>query len=496
MNMISDFIDTFIPQNLPKRKRKLLKAEMESHLLDKIDYYREIGYGEEESAQKAISDFGTDEETKNNIFEEFEELYSERSIYGVLAFIGISLMNIICWVSGMFVITADYNRNPDPIGAFISFCMIFAVCIAIIFARVKKYRKMLLSICIACTLVGVCLLVSFLTQFAAYTMLYNLMYIIEFCAPFSISDLIIYGIGSMYAMVLWEALLLIPALYSLVLSVKIKRGTAKDIEEPKKKTVIFSVVFFVFAILNCLLLPTSERYFEHYTGWFDEYHDYISEESENIFEKITIGEPYETTSSMLCSEGYISISEYEKSLDRMTKKQFRNNLKKFDFEDGYEIWFNNEKDIIGNGFIGIKSENGVTTAKGIGNLNKSMYYEGEYDYYNFGYSSANLYLDIFEITDYFKTLKKGDLQSDIMQRFSDERGSIYSKRISVENGIEKSYYRIYFYGKVNPNGKLEYEKNEDLYIELSFENGKLISGAMYGDHYQDGEVCLSTEYIK
>lgn len=127
MNRIQEFIDTFIPKNLSKKKRNLLKTELENHLLDKIDYYKDIGYGEAESTEKAMVDFGTDENMKKSIFSEFEELYSERSIYGILAFIAINLMNWLCWPLDIWVTSADFNHDPDPSGALISFFMIFSV---------------------------------------------------------------------------------------------------------------------------------------------------------------------------------------------------------------------------------------------------------------------------------------------------------------------------------------------------------------------------------
>ena len=60
MNKISNFIDEFIPKNISKKRRLLLTNELENHLLDKSNFYKEIGYPEEESIQKAIDDFIAD----------------------------------------------------------------------------------------------------------------------------------------------------------------------------------------------------------------------------------------------------------------------------------------------------------------------------------------------------------------------------------------------------------------------------------------------------
>ena len=44
MNKISIFIDEFIPKNISKKRRLLLTNELENHLLDKSNFYKEIGY--------------------------------------------------------------------------------------------------------------------------------------------------------------------------------------------------------------------------------------------------------------------------------------------------------------------------------------------------------------------------------------------------------------------------------------------------------------------
>ena len=74
MNRISEFADSFVPKNLSEKRKNALKQEIICHVLDKADYYKELGYTEEESMSKATEDFGTDEDMKKNILSEFEEL--------------------------------------------------------------------------------------------------------------------------------------------------------------------------------------------------------------------------------------------------------------------------------------------------------------------------------------------------------------------------------------------------------------------------------------
>ena len=64
---IQEFIADYIPKRITKETRYKLQYELENHIYDRIDYYREIGYTEEESLEKALDDFGNDEETKEQI---------------------------------------------------------------------------------------------------------------------------------------------------------------------------------------------------------------------------------------------------------------------------------------------------------------------------------------------------------------------------------------------------------------------------------------------
>ena len=41
-----EFVDNFIPKNLSKKQKAKLKDELICHILDKKDYYEEIGYSE------------------------------------------------------------------------------------------------------------------------------------------------------------------------------------------------------------------------------------------------------------------------------------------------------------------------------------------------------------------------------------------------------------------------------------------------------------------
>lgn len=287
MNRITEFVDSFIPKNISKKKALILKDELTCHIMDKVDYYKDIGYDDTESVNKAIEDFGTDEADKNFIFNEFEELYSEKSIFGILAFLIIAVMNYLCFPLDLWVTSADYNRAPDPLSAFISFSMIFVVLIMIAFARIKKYRKTLISIGIVNTLIAVTRLVSFYPQMAAYTMVYNFIYLIDRFTPFSIGHT---ALEDVFAMALWFGILLVPAIYCFIEAFRIKRGTAKVANKSKKKVIILSIVFLLIAVVSSILYPTSEKYIDDRPLWLVSHQNNISVQSEQRFKEITISD--------------------------------------------------------------------------------------------------------------------------------------------------------------------------------------------------------------
>lgn len=495
MNRVKAFVDSFVPENLPKKKRLELKEELECHIFDKVDFYKEIGYTLEDSIEKALEDFGTKDETRSHIYNEFEELYYERSWFGIIAFAIVSLINFLCLPLDLWVMSADYNRDPDPISVFIGFCMIFLVLFMIAFARIKKLRKTLISIGVANLLIAVTLICAFYPQMASFGIGYNLIYLIDRFTPISLGDMLTGGYEGVFVMAFYFGFLVIPSVYCFAEAFRIKSGFAKEIKKPWLKTSIFTVIFYSVAIITSLLYPAADKYIEDYPVWFNEYNSYICEETEGIFEEIRVGNSYEDAAEILASYGYISVDEYEKTLDKLTLKQFRNDIDNLSFADGYEIWFNKNKVPQGNGFVGIMSKNGVVTGIAIGNISDKMYDENHAD---FGMYNSDFLVNINLLTEFLESVEKGDSEQEIMENFAGfgTLGEVYGKRFTTENGVEKHYYRIYSYGSMKPGVVTGVHKDNSWYTELYFENGILTKGTLYwrdyiGDGYEVSTQALS-----
>lgn len=492
MKKITDFVDGFIPDNIPKKEATLIRAELTCHIMDKVDYYKDIGYNDMESIDKAIADFGTDECDKNFIFNEFEELYSERDIFAVGAFFIVAVMNFLCFPLDLWVTSADFNRDPDPASAFMSFCMIFVVLGMIVFARIKKYRKTLTAIGIINTLLSVLLLVSMYPQMAAYTISSNLIYLVDLLTPFSMGHLVVMAEHGLLSMAIWEGILLIPAIYCFVTAVRIKKGKANSVTNPKKTATVFVAVFAAISVFSCLLQPVGAKYVDDYPVWFNCFNNTISDVSQQRFDEISLGDTYSEVSKKLREDGYTTIADYEKTLDRLTKKQFRKDVEVFTFPKGYDIWFMPDTYVKGNGFIALRAENNIITGKSVGNVDADMYNEKEQ---TFGYTSVDYKHDVLGAIDDFRSLKKGDSEPEVMSKFGSDAGFIYTKRFSVEGEKRCNYYRIYSYGKIDPEAK-KYEGNDHRYIELLFEDGRLIRGVMYDHIYREYKHKVESEKVK
>lgn len=488
MDRITEFVDSFIPKNLPKKRKSQLREELICHILDKADYYMDLGYKKDDSFTKAIEDFGTDKEMKNHILGEFEELYRERTIWGILAGIFIYVMNWMCYPMDIWVASADYNRDPDPAGAFVSFCMIYTVLGLIMFARIKKYRKMLLCLGISNLLIVGIVLWFFYPQMAMYSLMYNIIYLVDRFTPFLLGNTMVDG----FLYILFMPVLFIGiSVYCFVASFRLKKGKTGSIKNEKRKCIIAGTICIVVMIVTCLLQPTGQKYYDNYPLWFSPYDVYISEETEEFYDKINIGDSLESADALLKSEGFQTIEEYVNGLDKLTKKQFKANINEFNFVDGFTVYVFPDKYIKGAGFVGIKEDKGIVTGVAIGNLGKHMYDSegGTFGYYNH-YFDNDYYADIYSVKESFFSLNLGDRESDVMSISGLGAGDIYTKRKYVENGNEKTYYRIHFYGAVNA------EKDyRSCYVELLFSDGTLENGTMYTYSFEGDKKVIYADQM-
>ncbi len=485
MNRIEEFVSGFIPKNLSKKRTAALRDELTCHILDKADFYKEIGYGEQESISKAMGDFGDDDSVRAYLSKEFEELYSEKSIFGIAAFIIIAVMNMLCFAADLWVLSADYNRDPDGISAFCSFVVIFVVILMSYLARVKKFSKTLVSIGVVNFLMSVTMLWCMYPQMAGFTICYDALYLIDHLTPFCVGNFVYTAYEGTIALLISLGIPMAIALYCFVQAFRISKARAGDIPQWGKKLAVFSAAFLAFSVGASLICEKSESYVEDYPRWFYEYSSYPGGAQEQMLIDVPLGSSYEQACQTLRNAGFYTLEDYKNLVDPVTRKQFIANLKIYDFEEGFEIWYKPrefDSDYWGNGLIGIRKKGGKVTAIGIGCLEAEMY-KGKYNDFTFS-DYAEKRKNLTEMKEYFFALEKGASEEEVMGKYRRDFGMVYSKRYYLEKGSVRSYYRVYSYGKVPDAPDYTYG-NGRIYTELSFRNGEFVSGKIYEITYDE-----------
>lgn len=481
MNSISkiiNYIDSVTPKNIPKKKKQKLHDELLCHILEKTDYYTEIGYTEEQSIDKAIEDMGADEETKKQICSEFEELYHERTWWAFIPAAIILLMNYLCFPLDVWVASADYNDDPTGWKILVSFGMLF-VCFAFIrFAEIKRFRKMLVGVGLSNLIIAASLLMCFYPQEALYAVEQNFYLVVDKCTPFTLNPKYF---GLFYNVAI--ALLIIIFIYCLIQSVRIKKG--KQLKRTNRGTVAWAVGCVLFAVVTTALYPASTEFVDNYPLYFD-WLVYSSEESEELFDSIAIGENFDEINAYFNEKGWFTLADCEARLDRNEAKKFRVMRKeRADFGTEYTVFFNPELNIDGNGFVFIKTDNsGTVTEKGVGNpqaflpvKDDNFRYYGHYDY---------IYDNMKMMSEDWDKMRIGDPQQEIMSRFGTEYGRVYSHL----QGENTESFAVYLQGFTEVN------KDETRFIFLSFTDGKLTKGDMYWTEYNGKEFELNKYSIQ
>ncbi len=484
MNNINEFISSFLPKNIPSKKRQQLYDEMECHILDRADFYIEIGYDEETALKKSMECFGEENEMKESIKKDFEELYHERLYYAVIAGIVPVIFNLIAALTGNFIHTADYAGSPSAENVFMSSLFVCFIILQIMFCYKKGYRKSLIATGISNILIICTLIVVFYPQSALYAVPLNISYLLEKFTPLIMKN----TAEELPNSLSWYGTILFlggTALISFILTKRVRNQGSSE-KKPLKGVALLAFIMCGVCFFNGVLYKPAKEYFREYRTWFDDMNDTVSEQSLETFDLIPLGCTYDDAKSYLGYLGYVNTEDYIKTLSREEQKMFRYNLDKMDFffSDDYEIFFEEDKEYYRreeNAFFFIRSdEKGIVAGKGVG---VGSEYE---DKYGSKHHYCSAVYDTNKFIEDFNNTKKGDSKYDVLKKFSEENGHLYSAFSEITNGVQKDYYRVHSYG--NPS---EYDKDRDIFIQLWFTDNILEKAKLeYYDFNHGGkEVC-------
>lgn len=497
LEQMENYVRSVLPAGMPQRKREPLHDELICHLLDRYEFYREIGFNDEESTQKAIHDMGEDEDTTNYIRNEFDELYFEKTWWAVLAFFGVLLIDLFSDVIFFFGAVSDSDSFSFEIfNAIISFISIAFVLKGIGIAYRHGCRKILTAIGVANILLFVCGGLAYLirilsihfpfdtvfweiqyTQASACALLDSLFLFLDRCTPLVLRTADCFTLG--YD-TFGPLLLFVFGSFAFALSLKIKRHGLPS-KTKKWRHFGLQIAFVLVAILSVSFFYPADQYFNNYPVWFDETNDTIEEEEQNLYNRLCVMQTYEEAAAFLNENGYVSTDEYADTLSYNMSKKFNYDLNQIHFfiEDDYKIFFNPEKvspTIQGgayddrNGFLYLKGDrDGTLCGIGVGN---AMYFE-EYSHSTYA-SDPQLCLSAFE------EIKTGDSKDFVLEKYEKDFGEKVTEfRYTTDNGIEEHYRFI-------SDGKGDFRINNSivtLYVDLHFINGTLSDGKIHSSSY-------------
>lgn len=482
---VNEFINSFLPDNISKKKRQQLYDEMECHILDRADFYIEIGYDEETALKKSMECFGEENEMKESIKKDFEELYHERWYYALIAGLIPLIFNVIAAFTGNFIHTADYAGSPSAENVFMSSLFVCFVILQIMFCYKKGYRKSLIATGISNILIICTLIVAFYPQSALYALPLNISYILEKLTPLIMKN----PADDLPNIFSWYGTLLFLGGTALISFILAKRIKIKGRSERKslKGIAVLAFIMCGMCFLNGATYRPAKDYFREYRIWFDDKDDTVSEQSLEIFDLIPLGCTYDDAKAYLEYLGYVNTEDYIKTLSREEQKMFRYNLgeMKFFFGEDYEIFFEKDKEYYRrdeNAFFFVRAdEKGTITGKGIG---VGSEYEDRYGSKHHHCSADN---NTDKCIADFENLKKGDGKDETLRKLGEENGHFYTVFSENENGVQKDYYRVHSHGK--PKGN--YYHNTDLYIQLWFTDELLEKGRLeYYDHNHGGKEIV------
>lgn len=494
---IEKYLDSVVPEKFSKRRKALIREELETHISEHIDFYTEIGYGEDESIGKALADMGDDGGVTDMVKKGFEKVYGEKPWVPIL----VAVLNVVALAASLFlgvwILSADSKGRPDTYQVFISFIMVFAASLGLAAAYRFGYKYTLLSIGIPNGLAGATLIFSGYPQPAVYAALYDMGYIIEKLTPLSMN---------------WLAgnnVMLDPEYLSFIVGVVFDIGVAvmsvilfarlKKKEEPEKNgrkgLIISACVLAAVSVAFTLMYSSSYSFFRNYThvmrGYEDgvyyelQTYDGICSQSEAAFELIELGMSYDLAKQTLAIQGYMPFDEYCETQSRGMRKRLKYSFGELELpikDEGYEVFINrfvfyNPGEVsrnCSNGFVYLKmDEDGCVGSKGVGSGANIIRSDSEVDRHFYGEKGTNgreCFLN-------FNTLKAGDDRDEVIKKIVGDEGEIFAKFFTLKNGEMIEYYRV-------DQTRRSYDKEKDrnlcpVVVELWFENEKLSDAKLY-----------------
>ena len=309
--IVEDYLNNVIPDKISDSTKAELRAEIESHIYDKAEFYMEIGYDEETAVQKAVEEMGEAEPVR----EEFESIYKDSTLKGILLFSGMCTLNLlsvsIFELGYWYFVESSMHRLPSLVELSVFLAIFIFLTVYTVKCCRHKLHKQLSGITAAYALIA---LGSVITSGLFYPVI-NAGYLVycyitndssperDIAFPINILVLFLY------------------AFFSFMSLNKDYRFRTKPYRLSLKQiTVILSVIGVCFVAVYGFAYEKYERWYpyDNKEEWYAEaptetYLSNITAEQNKIYASIKMGADAKETEDKLIKEGFVKQKKkYEK----------------------------------------------------------------------------------------------------------------------------------------------------------------------------------------
>lgn len=487
--IVEDYLDSVIPQKISESTKKRLRAEIESHIYDRADFYMEIGYDEDAAFEKAIEQMGEGEEVKT----EFESLYNDSTSKAVLLLVSSLLVDLSAVILGFggaaaWSFVLGYIMHLTFESLLVSACFVCFTCFTIHYAYMRNKPKKLKAIGFAN------MIMSLLTVFAN-----SVYWPFAFLLTEAFNDLFVGEEGHYFSSAMFSYLSLIISvpvcIFSFALYFKLKKGKAESRCRKisfRKLLGIYVVVFAVVCAAGWYICNTPGSEYFNYSGL-----GYIigeelleplkSDQTDRLFESITGDTDFTRADELLRGEGFIPHTEMDKHLtDEEKLNNLADELQNYISKREGEIVYTKPIAEPGGDYISYFNECIILYPSESGKLKYKKIIEA-YDYYT-KKDDADKAVELFE------ALKLGEDKKAVLKKM--KKVSDFSS-LSVEYG--ESIKETYSFRVVEDLSFLSLVDCRSLGATVTFENGLLQDGSyiytVESNFETDDVVCDETEYF-
>ncbi len=469
--MKNNFIDKVAEQISDERSRKLITAELESHLLDKIDYYVDIGYSREDAEKRATDEMGNPEDTAVPLNALHNNNYRD-----LLQFIccGIIVLMFFCtiWLRDAFIYSFELNTyRHNIICDFVSLAFLIIYAVMLILARKKNLKFISLFVAISFILQFGSILVGYDEYPVSSSVPTNMFYFYQ-PAMYALAKILTEGLHSYLQCVFlgvsansdiltsfcFEVMPYILGLFfiiwSILLFVRILRiESITDHKKPKVSIHIIEVCLSVFLSVNLIIMLTATSYKaidDLISG--NSYLSSCQEMSEYVFNEDLTKEESEIFDN-LESLGYY---QYYKDANRVTY-----------YDKGGEIELSSELD---------DTEDCISLSYHTGDIFVPFYHRlGDFSYDSDIYEDSIAYDESLKILADMESIRNIDVGTTL-------ESIKQSGLLKYADHIKKTYYR--------GTNKMEYQIDLSIYLKKSDNNSD--SNHIHNNlHIKDGVVIES-----